>query len=114
MRPVLHGDVVAAARALLCVPLGQRWRAARDLVAQADAADRYRRHFGRAHPDWGNGTLMAAALARTTAPERRLDDPEYGECLILALEAARQWRARRWADTVAAPSLRRGCHAMSR
>ena len=62
MRPVLHGDVICAACALLAVPRGTRWRQAREMVAQADAADRYRRHFGRAHPNWGNGTLMAAAL----------------------------------------------------
>ncbi|MCR8546575.1 hypothetical protein M4578_01945 [Salipiger sp. P9] len=95
MRPVLHGDLICAACALLAVPRGQRWRFARDLVARADAADRYRRHLGRAHPDWGNGTLMAAALAHVLAPERRLDDPDYAECLILVLEALRVWRAGR-------------------
>ena len=89
MRPVLHGDVICAACALLAVPRGGRWRLAREMVAQAKAADRYRRHFGRAHPSWGNGTLMAAALSRPVAPERRLDDPDYADCLILALEAVR-------------------------
>jgi len=64
MRPVLHTDLITAASALLTVPRGQRWRAARDLVMQADAADRYRQRTGKAHADWGNGTLMAAALAR--------------------------------------------------
>ncbi|KAA8614017.1 DUF7742 family protein [Salipiger aestuarii] len=102
MRPVLHGDLVAGARALLCVPRGLRWRAARDLVAQADAADRYRRRLCRIHPDWGNGTLMAAALGRPHAPERRLDDPDYADCLILVLEAVRHWRQRRWTGVIGA------------
>ncbi|APZ55064.1 hypothetical protein [Salipiger abyssi] len=89
MRPVLHGDLICAACALLSVPQGQRWRAARDLVARADAADRYRRRIGRAHAEWGNGTLMSAALSQAIAPERRLDDPDYADCLILVLEALR-------------------------
>ncbi|MDO6586059.1 hypothetical protein Q4543_11045 [Salipiger sp. 1_MG-2023] len=110
MRPVLHGDLVAAARALLCVPREQRWRVARDLVAQADVADRYRRRLGRVHPGWGNGTLMAAALGRPCAPERRLDDPDYTDCLILALEAVRYWRERRWSRGNAQPSPREAVH----
>ncbi len=96
MRPVLHGDIVAGARALLCVPRGHRWRAARDLVAQADAADRYCRRLGRVHPGWGNGTLMAAALGRPHAPERRADDGEYADCLMLMLDAVRLRREPRW------------------
>lgn len=95
MRPVLHTDLITAASALLTVPRGQRWRAARDLVMQADAADRYRQRTGKAHADWGNGTLMAAALARGVAPERRPDDPDYAEALILVLEALRIWRLRK-------------------
>ncbi|GGG64206.1 hypothetical protein GCM10011415_08420 [Salipiger pallidus] len=90
MRPVLPGDVSAAACALLLERSGQRWQVARKMVCEADAADRYRRRIGRTHPQWGNGTLRSAALARGTGPERRLDDPEYIDCLILVLEALRR------------------------
>lgn len=89
MRRVLHGDLVAAARALRAAPAGTRWRLARDLVARADAADRYLYRFGRAHPHWGNGTLMSAALALPLVPEPRLDEPAYADCLMLVLEAVR-------------------------
>ncbi|WP_136442345.1 hypothetical protein [Pacificoceanicola onchidii] len=88
MRPVLHGDVRAAARALLSVPACAREGLARRLVAQAEAADRYRKRMGRAHPFWGNGTLMAAALGRgAVAADRRLDDVEFADCFVAVLEA---------------------------
>ncbi|WP_425101189.1 hypothetical protein [Tropicibacter sp. S64] len=90
MRPVLHGDVSAAARVLLMVPACAREALARRLVTQAEAADRYRKRLGKAHPFWGNGTLMAAALGwGRLPPERRLDDPDFAECFVAVLEALR-------------------------
>ena len=90
MRPVLHADVICAARVLLCLPSGRRWQAAQELVARAEAADRYRRRLGRTHPGWGNGTLMAAAMARPMAPGHRPDHPDYADCLMLVLDALRR------------------------
>ncbi len=87
MRPVLPGDLVAAGRALLAAPPGERAGLARRLLRDADAADRFRKRLGRAHPEWGNGTLMAAALARPVAPEPRLDAPDYLRCQIEMLSA---------------------------
>ncbi|WP_417721222.1 hypothetical protein [Salipiger sp.] len=92
MKPVMHGDLVAAARALLAAAPGARWRLARDLVARADAADRFLDRHGRVHPEWGNGTLMAAALVLPLAPEPRIDQPVYADCMILVLEALRARR----------------------
>ncbi|EPX81952.1 hypothetical protein [Salipiger mucosus] len=89
MKRVFHGDLTCAARALIVAPPGRRWRLARDLVARADAADRYLARTGRAHPDWGNGTLMAAALAQRVGNDRPLDDPDYADCMVLVLEALR-------------------------
>lgn len=94
MRPVLTGDVSAAARALLSVPQAARAALAERLVAQAEAADRYRKRLGKAHPFWGNGTLMAAALGRgSLPPERRMDDRDYAECFVLVLETLMGRRA---------------------
>ena len=93
MRPVLHADVICAARVLLCLPSGRRWQAAQELVARAEAADSYRRRLGRTHPGWGNGTLMAAAMARPMAPGHRPDHPDYADCLMLVLDALRRHRA---------------------
>lgn len=93
MRPILPGDLSAAARALLCVPPAARGTMARRLLQEADAADRYRRRFRRAHAFWGNGTLRAAALARKVKDEPRLDDPDYLDCQFKMFEALMVWKA---------------------
>ncbi|KMK67700.1 hypothetical protein [Puniceibacterium sp. IMCC21224] len=92
MRPVLFGDMVSATRALLCAPVGRRWLLARSMLDEADAADRYLRRLGRAHPRWGNGTLMARASRLPLAPEPGFQNADYVECLILMLEALRRRR----------------------
>ncbi|MBS0124254.1 hypothetical protein [Thetidibacter halocola] len=85
MRPVLHGDVIAAARAILPLPPLAREAAARRLVAQAEAADRYRKRMGRVHRDWGNGTLMGAAGPGVAAV--RLGDPEMLDAMRAVIDA---------------------------
>lgn len=92
MRPVLHADLVSAARALLAVPEAMRAGLAERLIAEAEAADRYRRRLGRRHPRWGDGTLAAAAAGRAMAPETRLDAQEYCGCLIAVLSTLRERR----------------------
>ena len=88
MREIVHGDVVAAACALLAVtPEGWEARIAGYLI-RADAADRYRRRIGRAHPRWGNGSLMGAVLCEAGIwPEPRLSDPVYAEAMVAVLMA---------------------------
>ncbi|MES2433419.1 MAG: hypothetical protein V4586_06285 [Pseudomonadota bacterium] len=63
MRRCLPGDMFEAASLLAAStdPLALINR----LADQADAAHRYAKRFGRAHPTWGNGSLMARALAET-------------------------------------------------
>jgi hypothetical protein len=91
MRPVMHGDLTALARHLMTMPTAQRPAGCAQLIAEADAADRYRKRFGRAHPLWGNGTVMARARTVPLPPEPALRHPDYARCLILALSAlARQ------------------------
>lgn len=92
MRPVLHGDMTAAARALLCFPKDRRARAFALMITEAEAADKYRKVTGRRHPLWGNGSLMAAANARPQAPEPYLDDMEYCGIMALAFESLLAWR----------------------
>ncbi len=87
MRPVGHGDVSAAACALLRVERAERPRLLGRLLAEAECADAYRRETGRLHPLWGNGALMGAALGHARAPEPPLDDPEYAACMALVFEA---------------------------
>jgi hypothetical protein len=86
MRRVLHGDVSTAARALLAATPGSRAALVARLLREAEAADRFRDASGRAHPIWGNGSLMSAAMAYPRAREPYLDDREYAACLVMVLE----------------------------
>ncbi|WP_267139209.1 DUF7742 family protein [Anianabacter salinae] len=83
----MHGDVVAAARVLKGVPGSLRAALLVRLLRQTEAADRFRRAQGRLHPLWGDGSLMAAALARRPGPEPHLDDADYCDCLALVFTA---------------------------
>lgn len=87
MRPILHGDVGNAARALLAVAPDQRQSLCRRLIAEAEAADAHMRRTGRLHPLWGNGSLMAAARRRMLAGEPGFDDPDYCQCFETVLRA---------------------------
>lgn len=95
MRPVLHGDVVAAAMALLQLPTERREAAFEAMLQKARAADAYRKRFGRGHPKWGNGSLMAVALPKVVGPEPFLDNPDYCRCMALVFDRLVQWRAAR-------------------
>lgn len=63
MRRCLPGDLFEAA-ALLAASTEPSLLISR-MVDQADAAHRYAKRFGRAHPIWGNGSLMARVLIET-------------------------------------------------
>ena len=86
MRPVLHGDVAAAGCALLRVDPAARKDLIVRMMDEAEAADQFRLKTGRAHPVWGNGTLMAAAMARPRASEPFLGDPDYCSCMALVFD----------------------------
>lgn len=95
MRPVMHGDVVSAACAVLPLPAPQRRGAILRMLAQARAADAYRKRFGRAHPLWGNGSLMAVARGHRVGPEPGLGDPAYCACLAQVFDTLVEWYAER-------------------
>lgn len=81
MRPVLVGDMLAAARVLMALPREARDGAMAELLAEAELADRFRKRCGRAHPRFGNGSLMAAALVRAPGPEPFPADPPFLDAL---------------------------------
>ncbi|WP_037309874.1 hypothetical protein [Ruegeria halocynthiae] len=85
MRPVLHGDVSAAARVLLTAPLADRDRLCARMIREAELADDYVGQTGRMHPFWGNGSLMAAARNRRLADEPGFDNLQYCQCFELVL-----------------------------
>ncbi|TCP42321.1 hypothetical protein [Rhodovulum marinum] len=92
MRPILPGDAVAAARALYTRPVGERASTMVHMLARVEAADAYCKRFHRAHPDWGNGSLMALAQRENLPPEPPLDDPDYCRCLALVFATLAAWR----------------------
>ena len=94
MRPVLYGDI----RHVVSVLLAERsrnWRPhLRELIERAEAADRYRKRFGRWHRPWGNGSLGASAAS----PQGLRRDMEWGDerfcaCLSVVLDELSFWRA---------------------
>ena len=86
MRPVLHGDVVALARLLRCLPSTARRSRMRQVLALAEAADRHRRTTGRAHPLWGNGSVMGVVQRDVSGGEPPLEDTEYCRCLAMVFD----------------------------
>src|SRR5690554_6830703 len=94
MRPVLHGDLVAAARVLLPLEEAARPRAVWRMLEAAEVADRYRKRTGRPHPRYGGGSLMAAASAWARVPEPWPDDPDYLRCLRVVIVALLERRER--------------------
>lgn len=87
MRPVMHGDVVAAARVLRSEIPETRPALLARLLRQTERADRFRKDTGRVHFLWGDGSLMTAALRRRPVPEPPLDDLDYCSCLAMVFEA---------------------------
>jgi hypothetical protein len=87
MRPPLHGDAVSVARVLLTVrPARRRWVLAR-MFREANLAHRHVSRWSLAHPIWGDGSLMTAALRRHPSAEPALDDADYCICLALTYRA---------------------------
>ena len=87
MRPVLPGDAMAAACALLALGPRRRPGAMLAMLHRADAADRYRRALGRVHPRWGNGSLGAVAMSLPRQAEPFHDDPDFLDCLLTVYAA---------------------------
>lgn len=86
MRPLLHGDVAAAARVLLALPEAMRTPRIRRLFRESALADQHRRTSGTAHPTWGSGSLMSAANRFQKAPEPGFENADYCRCWVLVLQ----------------------------
>ncbi|MGY6703942.1 DUF7742 family protein [Roseinatronobacter sp.] len=108
MREITRGDIHAAACVLLMCPCGdcpcsdcpcRDWpQVMAEMLAEAHMADCYRKRLGRVHARFGNGTLMAAALARAPAACAtcaRPSAPRYLAALACVSSAIADWRAAR-------------------
>ena len=87
MRPVLATDLLCAGRAVLAVAPQARCDRARRLLQEAETADRFCQSSGVPHPDFGDGTLAAAARHAGLAVEPTICDPDFAHALILVLSA---------------------------
>ena len=87
MRPVLHGDVISVARALLPLRAGKRRARCAQILAQADLAEAHVQRYGCLHRAYGNGSLMAAARSYPLADEPTFDDADYCHCVVTVLLA---------------------------
>ncbi|MBL4927548.1 DUF7742 family protein [Fuscibacter oryzae] len=83
MRRALIGDLLAAARVLSAQPPHLRAGVMDRLIDQAHAAHRYMARFGRPHLLWGDGSLLARALA-----EPAVANPGGDICDFAALSVA--------------------------
>ncbi|GAA6207812.1 hypothetical protein NBRC116601_11050 [Cognatishimia sp. WU-CL00825] len=82
------------ARALMAVRTENPARLCQKWCAEAEAADKYRKKFQRAHPRWGNGSLMARACLQTPTALAgvSVDNPAYCQALAVVLTTLADWR----------------------
>jgi hypothetical protein len=109
MRPLMHGDVVAAARVIFAIPGPLRKAELARLLFRTERADVFRMETGRPHPFWGDGSLMSAALINAPPPEPRLDDLDFCSCLAMVFEAIVDMRP----NSKLSPAHRRRTSGMS-
>jgi len=107
MRRCLPGDLFEAA-ALLAASTEPAILMHR-MVDQADAAHRYAKHFGRAHPLWGNGSLMARALVEIGPRHRAAHSARF--LSALAMVAAHLANRKHNLSVAPRDSLQRGTRA---
>ncbi len=95
MRAVTQADVNAAARRLWMLPREDWGLAMRRALTKAHAADQYRKHFGRIHPIWGNGSLAAVfECAKAPVPGPMRAETAFLEATSEAIHAILEWRNR--------------------
>ncbi len=93
MRQVSHADLSACARLLWCNPVQDWPEIIETILTCAEAADRFRKHFGRLHGVWGDGTVAGYIGANfILPPEPCLSAPGYIEAQLAFLHAVLKWR----------------------
>ena len=95
MRPLTHGDVVAAACATRHLPNESRRAEVLRLLDRAHAADLFRKRTGRAHPVLGDGSLLGAVLkVGSGRSEPFLSDKDHLSALASVIDTVLAWRLR--------------------
>lgn len=88
MRRALIGDLLAAARVISAQPPNLRGIVMDRLIYQAHAAHRYMTRFGHPHLHWGDGSLMARALAEPVTPRPDRDICDFASLSVAAARLA--------------------------
>ncbi len=91
MRAVLDGDLMALARVVMLWPDARRTDRLQRLLDRVHAADRYCKRFRRAHPCWGNGSILSMALSLPRA-KAGPGDPGYLRALGFVCAGMAEWR----------------------
>ncbi|MEO1950205.1 hypothetical protein [Thioclava sp.] len=94
MRAVLDGDLMALARAVMLWPDARRIDRLHRLLDRVHAADLYCKRFRRAHPHWGNGSVLSMALGLPRA-KAGPGDPGYLRALGCVCAGMAAWRLTR-------------------
>jgi hypothetical protein len=93
MRAILIDDILALSQFLLQIPEPLRMRAVGALVAEAHKADQFRKRTGRAHSEWGNGSLTSAAMMRRgPAQAGTASDLDYLAAIRAAVDGLTAWK----------------------
>lgn len=80
-------DLHHAACALQGFPREQRVDLCALLIWRAHVADKYVKRLAKLHPQWGDGSLRAAALGHRIGIVTRTDCPEFLRCLSIVVNA---------------------------
>ena len=78
-------DLHHAACALQCVHRTKRMGFCRELIWRAQVADKYVKRLRKLHPEWGDGSLCAAAIRHQIAGLSQVRSSEFNECLSIFL-----------------------------
>ncbi|CAN1533215.1 hypothetical protein MCELHM10_01472 [Paracoccaceae bacterium] len=87
MRRVNGAEILLFARLLYLVPAARQRVFAIDLLDEVEAAASHLRHFGRCHPRFGDGSLMARCLSLSPPPEPIATDPAFLTALVSGCQA---------------------------
>ena len=92
LRPIAHVDIASVALAIMELGDDVRPKMIFAIFTKSDAADAYRKRFRRAHPLWGNGSLMSVVVVRDLPGEPFFGDPVYCRAFVDVLEALILWK----------------------
>lgn len=90
MKPLIYNDVLAAVSVVSALSPRDRRKAIRTLLVEAELAHAYVRSFHSAHPVFGDGSLMTAALRHPTKGDVRFATEQGRSAWLCVLDAVQR------------------------